>query len=456
MLRCATFALGLTLLVGCPGSAASNGQHDGESDTGDPGLDPLSMPHEPTLSPTHFNSSKKCQGCHPNHYAQWQLSRHSRAMRDPVYRALVAIRQADFDGAEDQFCTQCHSAICTRGGECTPGFSFDALSTISLEGVTCEACHKVSKIMRPFNAGHELDPTGPLRGPIVDPVANGFHASKHDAMFDDAKFCGGCHDVLEISGLALERPYAEWLESPANPEQPCQSCHMPTYTGTAALGGPERDNLHRHHFVGVDLPMEGDVDDATFAEIDAEIDALLASAAKLELELPHTVVAGQQLDIELTVENLIAGHDFPTGSTFLRQVWVELTVTDANAQLLYATGQLDSEGDLRDAWSTVAPNGDPDLIEFDSEFRAAHGNRELFPWRATQHSSTALAPMAKRTYGLMVTVPEDAAGPLSVDATLHFRSYPPFLLRMLGLDELLGLAVIRDIASASGGVAVAG
>ena len=53
-------------------------------------------------------------------------------------------------------------------------------------------------------------------------MANGVHESEHDAMFDDAKFCGVCHDVIETSGLQLERPYAEWLESPANPEQPCQ------------------------------------------------------------------------------------------------------------------------------------------------------------------------------------------------------------------------------------------
>ncbi|MEM7291305.1 MAG: 5'/3'-nucleotidase SurE, partial [Pseudomonadota bacterium] len=33
-----------------------------------------------------------------------------------------------------------------------------------------------------------------------------------------------------------------------------QSCHMPTYDGVAALGAPARTGLHRHRFVGVELP----------------------------------------------------------------------------------------------------------------------------------------------------------------------------------------------------------
>ncbi len=444
-------------LGGCPGAPPA-GDESSTSETGEPdlSLDPLSMPAEPTLLAEHFTTAEACGGCHPTHFEEWQQSRHSRSMRDPVFRALVAIRQADLDGAEDQFCTQCHSAICTRGGECMPGFSFDALSPIALEGVTCEACHKISKVERPYNAGHELDPTGPLRGPIANPMSNAFHESELSDDFADAMFCGGCHDVIETSGLQLERPYAEWLESPANSDQPCQSCHMPSYSGEAASLGPERDDLHRHRFVGVDLPMEGDVDAATAAEIDVEIEALLATAAELELGLPPSIGPGQQLDVEVTIANRIAGHSLPTGSTFLRQVWLELRVTDADANLIYATGQLDSEGDLRDHWSTVEPYGDADLIVLKSGLTDDHGNPELFSWRATEHTSTALPPMHERTYSLFVKVPGNVNGPLQVDASLHFRSYPPFLLRMLGLGELVELAVVRDIATASGSVEVGG
>ena len=459
----AALVLGLSALVACPGPPASEDGESGESETGppadDPDHDPLSMPREPTLSPEDFRSASECAGCHPTHYAEWQLSRHARSMRDPVFRALVALRQQDLDGAEGQFCTQCHSAICTRGGDCVEGFSFDALPDIALEGVTCEACHKVSALHRTYNSGHELDPLGPIRGPNADPVANNFHASEGSELFEQAEFCGGCHDVVKTSGLNLERPYAEWLESPAGAGAgpTCQGCHMPTYLGTAGPGGPERE-LHRHRFIGVDLPMEGDLadDPETMAMLDAQIEELLAGAASLELEVAPSVSAGAQLDLLVTIENLISGHNFPTGSTFLRQVWLELRVTDADATVIYETGQLDSEGDLRDLWSTVAPFSDPDLIVIDSELLDAQGSPELFSWWASEHVSASIPPLHERTHTLFVPVPEGSVGPLEIEAVLHFRSYPPFLLRLLGLEELIPLAPVRDVATAQAQVDVNG
>ncbi len=438
----------LALAFACTGDPSVPAQTSAGETEGDRSLDPLSMPAEPTLSPDDFNSAKMCSGCHPNHYEQWSLSRHARSMRDPVYRALVELRSAETGGEKDQFCTQCHSSICTRGGECGPNLDFAALSPISLEGVTCEACHKIRTIERSFNAGHELDPHGPLRGPIADPLANGVHDSEHAPLFDDALLCGSCHDVVAMSGLVLEQPYVEWLGSPANPGTPCQRCHMPRYSGKAAMMGPERDDLHLHRFVGVDLPMEGDVDDATMAELDAEIDALLATAAAIELELPDRVAPGEALEFALVVENKITGHAFLTGSTFIRQAWVELSVRDAEDRLLYASGQLDARGDLRD--------DDPDRISFGSTLRGADGEPVAFSWRAETHDSNALQPMEARRYARSATVPAEARGPLRVAATLHFRAYPPQLLRTLGLAELIPLAPVRDLARALGEVVVDG
>ena len=415
-------------------------------------LDPLAMPSTPTLGLDQFNSADTCAGCHPNHYAQWQLSRHARAMRDPVYRALVELRQAEIGGDQDPFCTQCHSTLCTRSGECGSDLAFEALSPISLEGVTCEACHKVRAVVRSFNAGHELDPDGPMRGPIVEPVDAGVHAVEYSPLFDDASLCGSCHDVMSMSGMMLEQPYAEWLASPANPGQPCQRCHMPTYAGKAAVTGPERDDLHLHRFVGVDLPLEGDVDPATLAELDAEIDALLATAVAVRLELPGSVRAGGQLEFSVAVESRIAGHGFPTGSTFNRQAWIELAVRDAADRLLYASGQLDARGDLRDRWSSLAPAADLDLIRFGSHFTDADGEPVLSSWRAHEHELAVLPAMASRTFTRSLHVPADAVGPVRVEAVMHFRAYPPHLLRRLGLDELVAQVPVRDIAADAGAV----
>lgn len=412
--------------------------------------DPLSMPAEPTLRPEDFSSAEVCSACHPTQFAQWQTSSHAYAMVDPLFQRLVRQRQIDLEATEDQFCTQCHSAVATRGGECVSGFEFDGLSALALEGVTCDACHRVQELVRPYNSGHRLDAHGPIGGTLEAPVENGFHASRSDPLFSKSEFCAGCHDVFETNGLALERPYEEWLESPAQVDgQTCQSCHMPESTGAAAVGGPSR-TLRDHHFLGVAVPLlKGFLTDEQRAIVEANVTALLASAAELTLDVPDEIAPGHPLDVLVTVTNQISGHSLPTGTTFLRQLWLELTVTDGVGRILYQTGHLDDQGDLRDVWSEEDPFGDPDLIALTSELVDSVGNPTPFPWRASNHFSRAIPAAHARTFTLFIPVPDDVATPVHVEARLLFRSVAPWLLRAVGLAEYTGDLIIRELATAT-------
>jgi hypothetical protein len=376
---------------------------------------------------------------------------HAYAMIDPVYRRLVEERQRDIDGLQDPFCTQCHSAIATRGGEIEPGFDFDELSEIALEGVTCESCHRVQAIERDHNAGHVLDPEGPMRGPLRDPMETSAHESEYAEHFDDSRFCGGCHDVVEVSGMNLERPYQEWRQSPsAEKGDNCQSCHMPSYDGRAAVGAPERTGLHAHTFVGVDVPLsEGFVSEAVLDGLREQARALLEGSVELALQAEASVVAGAQLDLLVSVHNRIEGHSFPTGSTSLRQAWLEVVATDAEGTVLYRTGDLDDEGDLRDFFSELDPYGDQDLITFHSRLVDPLGRPEVFPWRAVEHFTNAIPPGYERTYTLFVPTAGAATGPITIEARVRFRTYPPFLLRRLGLDSLIERVETYEVATAS-------
>ena len=450
--------VGLFTMVGCGGPPAQEGSVQGAgsfaSATPEHPLlhDPLSMPAEPTLSVNNFRSAGECQSCHPRHYEEWSTAMHAYATQDPVWRALVKARQAEFDGGRDQFCVQCHTAIGTRGGEVTANFSFDDFSPIALEGVTCEVCHKASSIERVFNSGLVLDESGPIRGPIADPVdTQGFHESEYSEIFDQSGFCGACHDVFEQHGLNLERPYAEWVASrAAQQDRNCQSCHMPSYTGRAAVldGVPERDNLHSHRFTGVDLPLlETFIEDpAVFDEVRREVKALLASAGKIELSAADTVSAGEMLDVNVTVRNLIDAHNLPTGATFNRQVWIALTATDAAGTVLFETGHLDVNGDLR-TWGSDEPDSDEYLTYFQSGFTDADGNRTFFPWKAVEHVSNSLAPLAEQT--TTFPIPTAAAvGRITIDARLRFRQTPPFIAVALGLEAVLPRIEIHEIDAA--------
>lgn len=443
--------LSALLLAGCPDPTPPS---DTDTPMDPEAHDPLSRPAEPTLDPADFETSTTCAACHPDHVAEWSSSQHADAIRDPVFQALSGVRVSNHDGHQTQFCIQCHSAIGVRGGEFGPGFTFDALSPVVREGVTCVACHRISKLVRENNAGHVLDPTGPLRGPLADPTPTDAHGSEASPIFAQSELCGSCHDVIEVSGLPLERAYAEWLESPAGADgRTCQDCHMPVRAGKAAVQGPDRPVIHSHRFIGVDVPLQDDfVDEATRGVLIAATTALLQSSADLSLAARPGAEPGGELDLDVTVVNQVEGHSLPTGSTFNRQLWIELTVTDGNGDVVYISGDLDAQGDLRNRWSGLDPYGDADLVTIGSGFVDPAGEPTLFPWLAADHSSTAIPAGVQRTYRYFVPVPADAAAPLHATARLRFRPLGPFLLRALGLDALVPRLGIVDMDEASADV----
>ena len=183
----------------------------------------------------------------------------------------------------------------------------------------------------------------------------------------------------------------------------------------------------------------------------------MGEACGLELTTAEpSAPPGGELDLVLTVTNRVRGHALPTGSTFIRQMWLEVVATDADGRVLYETGTLDAAGDLRNHWSGLDAYGDPDLVTFGSAFVDARGAPELFPWRAAEVTSTALSPGYPRTVTLFVPVPSDVKGPIAVNARVRFRTHPPFLLRALGLDALVAKVQTYDMASAAVSVPLSG
>ena len=151
----------------------------------------------------------------------------------------------------------------------------------------------------------------------------------------------------------------------------------------------------------------------------------------------------------VAITNRIAGHSLPTGTTFVRQCWVELVATDAHGATLYESGTLDANGDLRDRWSTLDPYGDADLVSLASGFVDAHGTPTPFPWEAAEHHRNALRAGESRTFTYFVPVPAGAPGPVTLRARLRLRTYPPFLLRKLGAAALVPTVRTFDLASAT-------
>jgi nitrate/TMAO reductase-like tetraheme cytochrome c subunit len=265
-----------------------------------------------------FNTPEKCQSCHPNHYDEWESSMHAYAFEDPIFFKLNTIGQVRSNNGLDQFCVKCHSPLATLLKEASPGFDPSQVSELSTKGVHCDVCHT----MKNFERGKGISTfflDEIRRGPVIDPAPNNFHQPQFDARYTQSNICSACHEVIGPNGDRVEQTSTEWDNSPyLAMGLECQNCHMPTYSGNAAVGGPFRDNLHRHYFVGVDIPL---VSFPNQQNTIAMVDNLLKNSVTMSVDLPDEIAATDDLEIKITINNDRTGHNVPTGNIFQRQMW---------------------------------------------------------------------------------------------------------------------------------------
>ena len=100
----------------------------------------------------------------------------------------------------------------------------------------------------------------------------------------------------------------------------CQTCHMPTYEGYAAEGGPLRENLHRHYFPGVGTSIIAESENNGLLPAISEI---LDGSADVNIfePLADTLLSTEPLTIKLIISNN-AGHNFSIRSNIYQTALV--------------------------------------------------------------------------------------------------------------------------------------
>jgi len=278
-----------------------------------------------------LTSAEVCGSCHRLHFEQWKRSAMARSAELgegllSLYATGLALRGAPDEDLE--YCLECHAPAAVLGAE--PDLRMT--SSISREGVSCDICHTAVVTSTDASPGGlQLDPTGPKRGPLPgttlslsrpaggssSPVArSSFHETLESELHKTSELCASCHmSMWPTNGLPIDWTYAEWKRSPyAERGVHCQDCHMPTYAGRAAPGAPHRETLHRHDFPGgSDLQM-------------------VRSTASLTIESQRYFAAHE---VSISVENIGAGHAFPTGDATAPTVALEIKAFSANSQLVF-------------------------------------------------------------------------------------------------------------------------
>lgn len=335
-----------------------------------------------------IRDARECQECHPAHYQEWSGSMHAYAAEDPVFIAMNERGQRETDGELGDFCIKCHAPIAVREGLTTDGLNVAELP-VETKGVTCYYCHSVVDVTDTHNAPLTLADDLVLRGGLGDAVENPAHASTYSPLHDrddlrSAQLCGACHDIVTPLGVELERTYQEWRSSLYAGEVPgrqqtCGNCHMQGYDGTAAdFDGVLFRRVHRHTFAAVDMALTDFPEkEAQAAEIQATLDTTLLS----QLEVCQGTGG---LNISYILENVAAGHMFPSGAAQDRRVWAEVVAYQGD-EVIWSTGVIADDEPL-------LPSDDPDLWRFGDDLYGADGELVHMFWEAHSLESYLLPP----------------------------------------------------------------
>jgi hypothetical protein len=198
-----------------------------------------------------FASSKQCAECHAEAYAEWESSWHALAWEDPEVRLL----SNDFANTD---CIDCHAPRPVF--ETGVGKRVLPRASRRAEGVDCISCHAL-----PESEGGGVAGTIDAPGAACRPVAR--------VELTRVELCASCHDQ---HGTVKQWRASRYAEQGIG----CIDCHMP-HRG----GDPARGRVHTMHG-GHDIEL-----------------------VKSAVALRARRVAG---GVAVEVENVAAGHSFPT------------------------------------------------------------------------------------------------------------------------------------------------
>jgi hypothetical protein len=414
----------------------------------------------------YYENPQVCLGCHFEKFDTWKRSQMSKAYTGDFFQAQY--QQALVDAGRDEKvkgvradCIGCHSPSAFKSDDYPPSptaaHNIDSFmqqkggnKLFADRGVFCDFCHTIEDFegTHPFNhnyisnAGPGIDPK---RGDLEFPWSP-HHKNARNELFEDAQFCGICHNERNDFGVWVKATETEYQEGPYPAKGiACQSCHMPPLAGKPAKMGPPRAE-HKDHWFG------------------GGFEAFVRGAAKLTIDINRTALKPQEnIDFSIKVNQLAAGHKFPTGSTEERDLWIHVGVFDKGGNELDHIKIPKNPDDPNDKYFITSnekvaypshskygnaierdslPEGDR---LYHSAFIDSDGNFTYAQWYCAKEIENRLEPLEERIEKYTWNVPEKLKGQTVIlRAVLNYRRMPDSYAKFLKIPTRPTIEISRD------------
>jgi hypothetical protein len=451
-----------------------------------------------------FAGSESCgtTGCHEQIVAEWSVSAHRWSAMDAAFQRIQSEMATQNGPDSTRYCGGCHDPISLFSG--TKNVFTEELTNLVgyQEGVSCLSCHSVRKTDLKGNANYviaqperylfeleEGDGALAVRDFLIRAYPWQHSADLSKRLFKTPEYCAACHkqfidqEVNNVGWVQLQNQYDNWRKSrwnhpgDASRTIECRECHMPLVDSEdPASGDPldynrtDADGRHRsHRFLGANgvmpllLKLPGAEEQSKLTEkwLRGEFPIpeiaekwTTGPAVGLELDLPEETEAGEPVTVRAVITSNKVGHDFPTGPLDIIQAWVELTVTDPEGNVVYASGRRDERAFIEPG--TFMFKAEPvdqygNLIDRHNlwEMVGVRYRRSLFPGFSDTAEYTFACPgsAAEGTPALTeesFDFDSSDAPELTVTARLLYRKVDQYLLNfMFGEESGLTMPVIE-------------
>jgi len=241
------------------------------------------------------------------------------------------------------FCGSCHDVNSVGGFRLEEAFSEYKASPAAILDISCQDCHMGTEPGVP--SGFDFEPAAIVGGKLTKPRKRTNHM-----------FVGPDYSILH-PGIFPHNPAAqqlatlqEWLQF--NHEAGWGTDDFEDYVTDDVF--PERWSDVADRYEARDILNEN-------LELLNKVSVQRKNLLKVGYQLGSVIVEQSDYNgIEFKVEfkNGTNGHNVPTGFDAERVVFLQVTVTDKNGKIVFKSGDLDPNGDLRDSHSIYVHNGE--------------------------------------------------------------------------------------------------